>query len=185
MDKLPKLSRKQLRDEWKAKKAAKDRNSPASATIAQVESSTPASLPATLPGNEPDIPSQPTKASSKSKNQKTVPKLTNETASSNDNDNNNREATSNLVGGVPTIAEQEKVNNSMTKLQASIRRFITLRRFTSVWQNALQEADEYWLQLYWEKEEERRRKLLAERARKQVMSKYLYELSYSYFIKMI
>lgn len=161
-NKIPSKTRREIRQEWKAKKAAKNLQNPSVDAINldgksqndEVEAVSPASPTTKLgPGA---VVVQPLSAKAKS-----APALGEGNLENLNNNNNNS-------SNIPSIDQQLAVNNSIARLQALVRRFLTTRRFIHHWQSALQEADDYWLEIYWKKEEDRRKKMLAAKARKQV-----------------
>ena len=143
--KAPTKTRRELREEWKAKKATKDSSS-SSGKLSETEGLSEndgGSLANSGKQVAPETATPPTSD---------VP------------------LDGNMAGSLPTLEQPLAVNQSIARLQALVRRFLTTRKYVQLWESALQEADDYWLQIYWEKEEERRRKMLANKARKHVRS---------------
>lgn len=72
-----------------------------------------------------------------------------------------------------TAEDVAKENQGAKRLQSIIRGFMGRKKKEKMWETLIEEADAHWVEIHNAIEEEKRRKLLADAARKQVNSLYV------------
>eukprot|EP00981_Chlorochromonas_danica_P001633 scaffold351_cov162-Ochromonas_danica.AAC.18 len=69
--------------------------------------------------------------------------------------------------------EAERRDKASRSIQSIVRGFLARQRFLSLWMEAIEEADKYWLYQYWLQAEEERLRRLRARARKEFVKRYI------------